>query len=228
MKFGIIVTAAKPWCFDGWPEFSDFLFFTSKWCTTQNGVNNIKYWDPNIHSPTSVDRVLIANGLVQFKCLEVLCYLKVAPLWRIKCIKGGAGRTKKGQLKGRAWGYTTSGSLVQLLSHVRPFATPWTAACQASLSIANSWSSLKLTSIESVMPPNYLILCRPLLLLPSIFPNIRVFSSESVLCIRWPKYWSFSFGISLSAEYSGLVSFRIDRLDLLAVQRTSCLIFKVW
>ena len=110
-------------------------------------------------------------------------------------------------------------SSVQLLS--RLFATPRTAACQASLSITNSQSSLKLMSIESVMPPNHLILCHPLLLLPSIFPSIRVFSDESVLCIMWPKYWSFSFSISPSNEYSGLISFRMDCLDLLAVQESS-------
>ena len=98
-------------------------------------------------------------------------------------------------------------------------ATPWTAACQASLSIANSQSLLKLMSIESVMPSSHLILFRPLLL-PSIFPSIRVFSNESVLRIRWPKYWSFSFSISPSNEYSGLISFRMDWLDLLAVQGT--------
>ena len=98
------------------------------------------------------------------------------------------------------------------------FATPWMAACQASLSFTNSRSLLKLMPIESVMPSNHLILCRPLLLLPSIFPSIRVFSSESVLCIRWPNYWSFSFSISPSNEYSGLVSFRIDWFDFLAVQ----------
>ena len=98
--------------------------------------------------------------------------------------------------------------------------TTWTTACQASLSITNSWSLLKLMSIEPVMPSNYLILCHPLLLLPSIFPGIRVFSNESVLCIRWPKYWSFSFNISPSNKYSGLISFRIDWLDLLAVQGT--------
>ena len=98
--------------------------------------------------------------------------------------------------------------------------TPWTVACQASLSITNSWSLLKLMSIESVMPSNHLILCHPLLLLPSIFPSIRVFSNESVLCIRWPKYWSFSFSISPSNEYSGLISFRMNWLDLLAVQGT--------
>ena len=108
-------------------------------------------------------------------------------------------------------------SSVQSLSHVLLFATPWTAACKASLSITNSRSLLKLMSIESAMPFNHLILCCPLVLLPSIFPSIRVFSNESVH-IKWPKYWSFS--ISLSSEYSGLISLRIDWLDLLAVQRT--------
>ena len=107
-------------------------------------------------------------------------------------------------------------SLVQSLSRVQLFVTPWTAVCQASLSITNSWSLLKLVSIESVMPSNHLILCSLLLLPPSIFPSIRVFSNESVLHIRWPKYWSFSFSISPSNEYSGLISFRMDRLDLLA------------
>ena len=111
-------------------------------------------------------------------------------------------------------------SSVQSHSHVRLFATPWTAACQASLSITNSWSLLKLMSIESVMPSNYLILCCPLLLLPSTFPSIKVFSNESILCIRWPKYWSFSFNISPSNEYSGLISFRMGWLHLLAVQGT--------
>ena len=110
-------------------------------------------------------------------------------------------------------------SSVQSLSRVWLFATPWIAACQASLSITNSWSSLKLMSIESVMPSNHLILCRPLLLLPSVFPSIRVFSNESAFYIRWPKYWSFSFSISPSKEHPGLI-FRMDRLDLLAVQGT--------
>ena len=99
-------------------------------------------------------------------------------------------------------------------------ATPWTAACQASLSITSSRSLPKLMSIELVMPSNHLILCRPLLLSPSIFPSIRVFSGESVLCFRWPKYWSFSFSISPSNEYSGLISFRVDWLDLSAIQGT--------
>ena len=110
-------------------------------------------------------------------------------------------------------------SSVQSLSGVQLFATPWTAACQASVSITNSRSLLKPISIESVMPSNHLILCRPLLL-PSIFPSIRIFSNESVLRIRWPKYWSFSFSSSPSNEYSGLISFRMDWLDLLAVQGT--------
>ena len=109
---------------------------------------------------------------------------------------------------------------VQSLTCVRLFATPWTAACQASLSITNSQSLLKLMSIESTMPSNHLILCHPLLLLPSIFPTIRISSTESVLRIRWPKYWSFSFRISPSNEYSELISFRMDWVDLLAVQGT--------
>ena len=107
-----------------------------------------------------------------------------------------------------------------MLIFVRLFVNPLTAACQASLSITNFWSLLKLTSIESVMPFNHLILCYPLLLLPSIFPSIRVFSSESALCIRWLKYWSFSFSISPSDGYSVLISFRMDWLDLLALQET--------
>ena len=111
-------------------------------------------------------------------------------------------------------------SWVQLLSCVQLFVTSWTAACQVSLSITNCQSLLKLMSIESVMPSNHPILCRPLLLPPSIFPSFRVFSNESVLRIRWPKYWSFSFSINPSNEYSGLISFRIDWLDLLAVQGT--------
>ena len=111
-------------------------------------------------------------------------------------------------------------SSVQSLSCVQLFVTPWTAARQASPSITNSRSLLKLMFIESVMPSNCLILCRPLLLPPSIFPSIKVFSNESVLCIRWPENWSFSFNISPSNEYSGLISFRMDWLDLLAVKGT--------
>ena len=111
-------------------------------------------------------------------------------------------------------------SSVQLLSHIQPFAAPWTAACQASLAITNSQRLLKLMSITLVMPFNHLILCHPLLLLPSIFPSIRVFSNEPVLRIKWPKYWSFSLSISPSNEYSGLISFRMDWLNLLAVKVT--------
>ena len=120
-----------------------------------------------------------------------------------------------------------TGSVYHIVSSVQcsclvmsDFVTAWTAACQASLSITNFWSLLKLMCIKSVMPSNHLILCHPLLRLPSIFPSIRVFSNESVLRIRWPKYWSFSFNISPSNEYSGLISFTIDWLDFLAVQRT--------
>ena len=112
-------------------------------------------------------------------------------------------------------------SSVQSFSHVRLFVIPWTAAYQAPLSITNSWSLLKLISIESVIPSNYLNLCRFLLLLLSIFHSIRVFSNESALCVRWPKYWNFSFNISPSNEYPGLISFRMDWLDLLEVQGLS-------
>ena len=120
----------------------------------------------------------------------------------------------------KLWISPVTFSSVQLLSRVQLFATPWTTARQASLSITNSQSLLKLMSIESVMPSNHLILFHPLLLLPSIFPSIRVFSNESVLSIMWPKYWSFSFNISPSNEHSGLISFRMNWLDLLAVQGT--------
>ena len=116
--------------------------------------------------------------------------------------------------------YWSLQAIVQSLSHVRFFAAPWTAACQASRSFTISWSLLKLIFIESVMQANHLVLCRSLLLLPSIFPSIRVFSNESALCIRWRKYWRFSFSISPSNDYSGLISFRINWFDLLAVQGT--------
>ena len=116
--------------------------------------------------------------------------------------------------------YSISVSSVQLLSCIWLFLTPWTAACQASLSLTKSRSLLKLMSIESVMPSNHLILCRPLLLLPSTFPSLRVFSNESVLHIRWPKFWNFSLSLSLSNEHPGLISFRMDWLDLLTVQGT--------
>ena len=116
--------------------------------------------------------------------------------------------------------YHFSAAVVRSLSCVQLFATPWSAARQASLSFTISQSLFKLMPIESVMPSNHLILCHPLLLLPSVFPSIRVFSNELALQIKWPKYWSFSFSISLSKEYSGLISFRIDWFDLLAVQGT--------
>ena len=126
------------------------------------------------------------------------------------------GRRKKEGAYTHIYPFTS----VQLLSHVQLFATPWTAARKASLSITNSRSPPKPMSIKSVMPSNHLILCRPLLLLPSVFPSIRVFSNESVLHIRWSKDWSFSFSISPSNAHSGLISFRMDWLDLLAVQGT--------
>ena len=133
-----------------------------------------------------------------------------------------------GQFQGTIKKYGGSGSPtvgmilpVQLLSHVQLFATPWTTTCQASLSITSTWSLLKLMSIESVMPSNHLILCCLLLLLPSLFPSIRVFSNESVLRIKWPKYWSFSFSISPSNEYPGLISFRIDFWLLQDIEQSS-------
>ena len=141
--------------------------------------------------------------------------------WKIPWTEEAGGLQSMGSQRiGHDWApscHVTSS--VQLLSCVWLFVTPWTAIHQASLSINNSWSLLKLMSIESVMPSNHLIFCHPLLLPPSIFPSIRVFSDESVH-IRWPKYWSFSFSISPSNEYSGLISFRMDWLDLLAVQGT--------
>ena len=119
-----------------------------------------------------------------------------------------------------AWGQNSRISSVHSLSHVRLFETPWTAACEASLSITSSWSLLKLISIKSVMPSSHLSLCHPVLLLPPIPPSIRVFSNESALHMRWPKYWSFSFSVIPFKEHPGLISFRMDWLDLLAVQGT--------
>ena len=130
------------------------------------------------------------------------------------------GAVSQSYLKYYLLGYSPQLSSVQSLSCLQLFVTPWTAACQVSLSITNSHSLPKLMSIESVMWSNHLILCHPLLLLSSIFPSIRVFSNESALHIRWPKYWSFSFNISPSNEHSGLISFRMDWLHLLAVQGT--------
>ena len=121
---------------------------------------------------------------------------------------------------GRSFCLNAFAVIVQLLGRIWHFTTPWTGACQASLSFTTSWSLFKFMSIESVMPSNHLILCHPLLLLPSVFPSIRVFSNGSALHIRWPEYWSFSSSISPSNEYSGLISFRMDWFDLLAVQGT--------
>ena len=147
--------------------------------------------------------------------------LSSTELWHSECIsytvKVTPGTWTKDGLKQRN---SELNVVVQLLSHVQLFVTLRRAARQASLSFTISWSLLKVMSIESVMPSNHLILCHPLLLLLSVFPSIRVFSSESVLCIRWPKYWSFNFSISLSNEYSESISFRMDWLDLLAVQGT--------
>ena len=141
---------------------------------------------------------------------------RVKPIFHGEKWRGKGCKWKKSPL----WASVSSSiSSVQLLSHVWLFVTPWTAAPQAFLSITNSQSLLKLMSIKSVMPSNHLILCCPLLLLSSIFPIVRVFSNESVLHIRWPKYWSFSFSLSPSNKYSGLISFRIDCFDL-AVQGT--------
>ena len=142
---------------------------------------------------------------------QLMYVLQPVPLWPNAVIVGNLHRNNVVLLQF---------SSVQSLSRVRLFATPWITACQASLSITNSWSLPKLMSIESVMPSSHLILCRPLLLLPPIPPSIRVFSNESSLHTRWPKYWSFSFNISPSNEHPGLISFRIDWLDLLAVQGT--------
>ena len=157
----------------------------------------------------SVSSVFIPSIPITNPGNDVPCEDDMAPSWRIQDLS----------LDSLALEYQLLSS-VQSLSRVQLLATPWNVACQASLSIDNSWSLLKLMSIESVMPSNHLILCHPLLLPPSIFPSIRVFLNESVLRIRWPKYWSFSFSISPSNEYSGLISFRMDWLDLLAVQGT--------
>ena len=142
--------------------------------------------------------------------------------WRITWTEEPGGLQSMGsQRVGHDWSDLACTSVQFSHSVMSDSCDPWTVACQASLSITNSQSLWKLMSIESVMPSNRLILCRPLLLLPSIFPSIRVFSKESVLCIRWPKYWSFSFGFTPSNEYSGLISFRIDWFDLLVVLQKS-------
>ena len=145
------------------------------------------------------------------------CYLRVS---LSRALRWSATVRRWGEVRASQTSPASQFSSFQSLSRVQLFVTPGTAARQASLSITNSWSLLKPMPIESVMPSNHLILCRPLLLLPSVFPSIRVFSNESALRIRWPKDWSFSFSISPSNEYSGLISFRMDRLDLFSVQGT--------
>ena len=162
---------------------------------------------------------MVVTNLGEWRWLD--CHLEVNSLFNQfllnRKVRNPAGRPDQLSLP-HTW--SVQFSSVQLLSRVHFFVTPWTVAHQASLSNTNSQSLLKLMSIESVRPSNHLILCCPLLLLPSIFPSNRVFSSESVLRIRWPKYWSFSFSISPFNEYSGLVSFRMDWFNLLAVQGT--------
>ena len=140
-------------------------------------------------------------------------------MWVTVILMTGSGEVDVGSRGGEGWWIASYIQFSSSLSHVRLFETPWTAGCKASPSITNSWSLLKLMSIELVMPSNHLILCLPLLL-PSIFSCIKAFSKESVLHIRWPKYWRFSFSISPSNEYSGLISFRIEWFYLLAVQET--------
>ena len=155
-------------------------------------------------------------SIIHLTLKNVMNFLKCFTEIKIHCQSGDIILSIKQRRNGVEEGFSS----IQSLSRIRLFATSWTAAHQASLSIINTWSLLKFISIASVMPSNYLILCRPLLLPPSIFPSIRVFSNESVLRIRWPKYWSFSFNISPSNEYSGLISFTMDWLDLLAVRGT--------
>ena len=165
-------------------------------------LNHEKTWR-NVDIPYDSKYMMFCKG----KTMEIL---------KKKKIIGIPGLRREGRMNQ----HSTKDSSVQALSHVRLFATSWIAACQASLSITISQSSLKLISIESVIPSSHLILCCPLLLLPPIPPSIRVFSKESTLHVRWPKYWSFSFSIILFKEYPGLISFRMDWLDLLAVQGT--------
>ena len=179
-----------------------------------------KIGDEDIMNEMKIPTVSIANSV---KPNKESMESKMGPL------KLSVQRTKEKEWKRISKSYMNHGILpkrkaitrsVQSLSWVQLFAIPWTAAHQACLSVINSWSLLRLMSIESVMSSNHLILCHPLFLPPSIFPSIRVFSNESALHIRWPKYWSFSFNISPSHEHPGLISFRMDWLDLLAVQGT--------
>ena len=154
----------------------------------------------------------IYNSVINICHLNQLIQVASSP-WFIECLQGEVLSSYDHLISYMEIILIMVVVVVQSLSCVQLFATPWTAAHQASLSITNSWSLLKLMSIELVMPSNHLIICHPLLLMPSVFPSIRVFSNESVLHIRWPKYWSFSFSISPSNEYSGLISFRMDWLE---------------
>ena len=165
---------------------------------------NIYIYIYTANNPFPLPMLLIYLASIVFLAMQYFC-LEKNILHKDKMLSIGQWVTKRF-------------SSVQSISSVQLFATPWTAACQASLSITNPWSLPKLISIESVMPSNHLILCHPLLFPPSIFPSIRVFYNESALHIRWPKYWSFGFNISPSSEHSGLISVKIDWLDLLAVQ----------
>ena len=169
-----------------------------------------------LHSGWSTESL---EGLCKGRILPNLCVDSWENARRIQGNQNAGPGEKRCGLA-RMVGLSVQFSSVQSLSRVQLFVTPWTAAGQTSLSITSSWNLLKLVSIKLVMPSNHLILCRPLLLLPSIFPSIRVFQNESLLLMRWPKFWSLSFSISPSNEYSGLISFRIDWLDLLAVQGT--------
>ena len=160
-----------------------------------------------------------SEGIVTFQNLKALMrVLDYTSMVSGSLIQGGCNRNQDFHLVTES--FLNQFSTVQSLSHVQLFATPWIAAHQASLSITNSQRSLRLTSIKSVMPSSHLILGRPLLLLPLIPPSIRVFSNESTLRMRWPKYWSFNFSIILSKEIPGMISFKMDWLDLLAVQGT--------
>ena len=188
-----------------------------RWCCCFNVAKScLTLWDPMDYSPPGSS----VHGISQARILRVSCHSfsmgsscargsNLCLLWLLHC---------QADSLPSPWGGMVSS--VQSLSHIQLFVTPWTAARQASLSITNSRSLLKLMSIKSVMPSNHLIHHHPLLLLPSFSPSIKVISNESVLCIRWPKYRSLSFSISLSNEYSGLISFRMDWLDLLTVQET--------
>ena len=189
------------------------------WLATVHGVTNSRPW-LNTHTHCFPDRPWgrIGNHQMPFLQKGVFPFSKPAPQRDFSVLSDSASSHSHESLMREK--DNSPCSLLQLLSYVWLFVTPWTAAHQASLSIINSQSLLKLMSVESVMPSNHLNFCCPLLLLPSIFPSIRVFSNESVLPIRWPKYWSFSFNTSHSSEHPGLISFRMDWLDLLPVQGT--------